>query len=257
MLRNSNSSGPCRLCLNVRELCVSHSELPAGVFKKLRNPSYPNPNPIMLTATHSVPTSKQPTARLFCSDCEQRLNHNGEKWVLENCYQPDSSFPLLNALMTRQVGTANGILVCSATDQVPRLAYFAASIFWRVSIFRLPFDKSERRVNLGREYEEAFRKYLIGLADFPDHAYLTVSLSPAPTAWMNIAWLPTGEKFQGGYIWRFVIPGIIFDLFVGKAVPRALLSLCIVRSPAKVVFLTDKADRRMCEAVLNLMQPQK
>jgi hypothetical protein len=256
---DKSARGECRVCLNVRELVRSHV-FPAGVYKRLRNPSHPNPNPVLLTEEVAIPTSKQPTARLLCLDCERRFNENGENWVLANCYQPNNTFPLRDALLVAQQWPLSEVTVCGAKGvqgvEVNQLAYFAASVFWRASVYRPKFKATEGRVNLGRQYEEAFRKYLLGLADFPTDTALIVSVSPLPTPWTNIAWMPSGEKFRNGYLWRFVIPGIIFDLFVGKMLEEPVRKMCMVRSSVNFIFMTDKTDKRMCHAVMMLAAKQ-
>lgn len=93
--------GECRLCLrNGVELQDSHF-LSKGIYKILRDSNASNPNPFLVTAGKSVQTSHQLKRHLFCKSCEERLNKNGERWVLSKCRQSDGSCPLADVLASR------------------------------------------------------------------------------------------------------------------------------------------------------------
>jgi hypothetical protein len=245
--------GECKLCKSVAELRRSHSQLPAGVFRKLRNASEPNPNPVHLTENAAFASSFQPRERLLCASCEGRFSKQGEKWVLERCLQPDGSFPLRDALGQGQLPSQADVVPRIADHlETDKIAYFASSIFWRASVARKLEKGTERCVHLGPQYEEDFRRYLLGEAEFPQNAALMVSVSKSGSRWSNIAWMPVGERKYGVYIWRFVIPGIVFDLFVGKDLPLPVRMLCMVRSYRHPIMVTDKVDRRLAAATLTL-----
>lgn len=135
-------TGKCKLCLQEGiELRVSHG-VPVGVYRILRDDNAKNPNPWLVSEQGAVQTSKQLTAPLLCYDCEQRLSTDGENWVLANCLKKDGRFRLASILSSRTADVsspANPTRVYWATNipEIDRsaLAYFAASIFWRGSIY--------------------------------------------------------------------------------------------------------------------------
>src|SRR6516162_5688166 len=86
----------CRLCLKQRELQDSHL-LSAGLYRRIVDPT--SPNPVFVSEEVTMETSKQIRAFAFCYDCEQRMNRNGEDWVLRNIFQRDGKrFPLRDKL---------------------------------------------------------------------------------------------------------------------------------------------------------------
>jgi len=164
--------GKCKLCLaDGVELQDSHF-LPKGVYKILRDDDAANPNPWIISDRKTAQISFQLKAHLFCRDCEQRLNRQGEKWVLSNCLKKDGSFPLASFLASRLpdiFSDTNPTRVYFAAKipeiDCPALAYFAASMFWRGSIHGWSEDGAIP-VKLG-PFQESFRQYLIGQEDFP------------------------------------------------------------------------------------------
>lgn len=245
----------CRLCGERDDLRRSHI-FPAGVFRRLRNPSSSNPNPIHITRKGVAASSRQPTAFLLCGACEQRLNVHGESYVESICWQREGKFPLLELLQSGpHFRLESGLVVCMAKEipriDIRRLVYFAASIFWRASVYRRSFEDSVNRVDLGERYREEFRKYLLGDSDFPQNAALMVSVSPAPRASQSACY-PSGQRFRGAHAWRFTIPGVAFDLFLGKLMPKPIRKMCILRSPRNLIFITEKVDERLAEAIVEL-----
>jgi hypothetical protein len=165
--------GQCRLCLLTRELQRSHTELPAGVYRRLRGTTTKNPNPVLLTEDVCVATSRQPMEPMLCRCCEHLFNRNGEKWLLENCLQPDGTFPLRDAVNQGQQLSSGKVVARSAPHvETAKLEYFSASIFWRSSACKMSYSHQDRPVRLGRKYEDDFRQYLLGQAGFPTNAEL-------------------------------------------------------------------------------------
>jgi hypothetical protein len=56
--------------------------IPAGIHRRLRETDQKNLNPYAITKKAAVQTSKQKTAFLLCSDCENRISKYGGNWVL-------------------------------------------------------------------------------------------------------------------------------------------------------------------------------
>jgi hypothetical protein len=246
---------PCRLCLLTRELQLSHSELPAGVYRRLRGKTTGNPNPVLLSEDVCVATSRQPTEHMLCKDCEDLFNRNGEKWILEHCLQPDGTFPLRDIVnQGQQLSTGRVVARSGCHFDTQKLEYFAASIFWRCSVCKKTPKHQDRPVRLGGRYDEDFRRYLLGQAGFPGHTALIVALSSSGSIWSNAAWAPTGERKDGFHLWQFNIPGIMLRLFVGKALPQETKSICLVQSPLKVIQVTDNVDAQMATWVLDYMK---
>jgi hypothetical protein len=56
-----------------------------------------NPVPVPIGRTVTAHMSRQMTAFVFCAECEDRFNRNGDKWFAEEVCKGDS-VPLLDRL---------------------------------------------------------------------------------------------------------------------------------------------------------------
>jgi len=92
-------------------------------------------------------------------------------------------------------------------------------------------------VSLGR-YEEDFRKFLLGLSEFPEHAAIWIALSntPSPAPAMNFPGSQRGESYHQHC---FKIPGVSSTLFVGNRLTDRIRKCCAARSPERIIFFTD------------------
>ena len=162
----------CKLCLkSVVKLEDSHF-LSAGIYRRLRDLTAKNPNPMLLTPKGAVQTSKQITTPLLCSECEQRFSKHGENWVLVRCLQADGSFPLAALLASRPPDvslpiTPTRVYYAAGIPEIniAALTYFAASIFWRGTVHPWKSDRTVP-VPLGPFFEDQLRQFLMGLQPF-------------------------------------------------------------------------------------------
>jgi len=237
--------GRCKLCLEVAELRNSHF-LPASLYRKSRTPGEKNPNPILVTRDVSVATSEQVTDFVLCSECEKRLDVNGERYVMSQV-NDGRAFPLLDALTAIspvRLGPGGGgrpEFLCYKQSTTPfikrdHLAYFGLSVFWRASAHKW---RGITPIDLGK-YEEVLRTYLLGGAPFPaniavqlivctDNASQATFFPPAPS-------LRTRESFRA---YSFQARGIVFILNVGKLLPNPLRDLCFMTGPQKWIVACD------------------
>src|SRR5438128_2473290 len=114
------SFGQCRLCLLHRPLCMSHLA-PAGGYKRMRDTGAPNPRPILIHGGIARSTDFKIQDYLLCSECEELFNKNGERWVLNNCYQPDGEFPIRTALLNSPRFGRRPKLLVYAAAQIPTI----------------------------------------------------------------------------------------------------------------------------------------
>jgi len=219
--------GPCGLCREIRPLQKSHL-LSAALYKLARDPSRKNPNPVVLAGGRASATSRQVADYFLGDECEQRLCDRGERHVLGQCARPTGEFkarelleraaPLAEEAKVRvyDVGKVLGA-------HVDEYLYFAASVFWRASARAWLEDGPRERFSLGSGYDEEFRVYLLGEADFPRNGRLFVNVwsdaisGDSPIGFTTIA--PCTGKIHGERRHKFCIPGITFTLFLGGLVP--------------------------------------
>jgi hypothetical protein len=241
--------GKCKLCLRDGvDLQLSHLN-PAGVYRVLRDDTEKNPNPWLLTKTAAVQTSKQTRARLLCRDCEQRFSQNGENWVLRHCLKADRSFPLAAILASRTpelLSSATSTKVHFAARipevDISALSYFAASMFWRASVYPWNEDGSIP-VPLG-PFREPFRQYLMGLADFPQHCVLWVAVREGKEL-DRLTHPPIGERREKYHVHIFPMPGFGFSLTAGRYLPPSYRRMCFVRATGNPIIVTELIEEAL------------
>jgi hypothetical protein len=233
--------GTCRLCLKDADLQDSHY-IPRRAYSTNMAKSLKNPNPVVMSSRKLRQVSDQLRGPTFCSDCEQLLSKNGEKWVLANI--PDdqgNSFPLQDALIP-EVPTFIGDKINLyagrkiKTFDMPQLIYFGMSIFWRGAAreWKSSLGEVAPPVNLG-EYYEPIRRFLLG-GPFPDDVVIFVYVDNRKPV-MNAATtvLPAKNKIAE-FSW-FYLNGLGFALYHGKEIPKQIQQLCASRSPEGFVMV--------------------
>lgn len=257
--------GPCALCRNVRELRDSHY-LPKAFYKRLRNPGEKNPNPILVTDAGKVATSKQVTDYLLCGECEDRFNRNGEKWVIANCWQAEDNFPILSALLAAGPAWSGdaGFRVFVGRQikgiDVDQLGYFGTSVFWRGATHQWSAIGKHlpTRLDFG-PYTDELRLFLLGETEFPSNVVLSVSVNGStkilPNEYAVLPFLKARTPAQRQY--KLLVPGLGFELFVGKAIPASVRRMCVVRSPQGFLFTSDKMEEATLAEIAKLvLKPQ-
>ena len=213
----------CGLCSQERELRDSHL-LPAAVYKLAREPHRRDPNPVVITRRRAGTSSRQVSDHFLCSECENRFSRNGERYVLGQCARPDG-FALRDQLLLLpvfcddqrfRVYEVSSIL----GSRVEHYLYFAASVFWRAGARSWTVDGDRiARIELGSEYQEQLRRYLLGQGPFPINARLFVHVwSDADIHYTTV--FPCSTRVEGVRRHKFCIPGILFVLFLGHDAPR-------------------------------------
>ena len=237
--------GVCALCHLDDELCESHLQLPRFVYKRLRQPGATNPNPVQISAAGIYQTSQQQKRILLCKKCEnERFNKLGEHWTSQICLQDNNvSFPLLDLVKAapHHVLDSNNAVFSTATItdfQHGALEYFAASMVWRgqfVSAHAKPPSYSLRN------YESQFTNYLLGRASFPSDASLFIFVRYRS----NLTQVSHGvraSRMRMAAIYSFSIPGITFQLALGRDRDRNLDEMSFNISPARPILDLSAVD---------------
>lgn len=163
--------GKCKLCHAEKELCLSHL-LPAAFYKRLRDHSSANPNPVIINNKYGGQSSLQVRDYLLCEKCERLLSDKGEQYVIVSAFD-GQKFPLqaaLKKLTPAVTGPKIRAVSCAGVPSVDidKLAYFASSVFWRASAHEWHAKGGITiSIHLGRGYEEVFRAFILGGSGFP------------------------------------------------------------------------------------------
>jgi hypothetical protein len=249
----STATAPCALCLRPERLLVSHL-IPAGFYRLLRDDGKKNPNPIVVGQEVSLQTAVQVEAPLLCRECEQRLNNGGERWVLQNCFRSAEGFKLQDVLtaanpLHRRRDSVIYAGVQIAGVNMDALAYFAASVIWRAAAHTWKYHDSREQLSLG-PYYDAFRLYLLGRQEFPTSAALWINVWLTP---INLCVMPRTLPANGYRHHNFTVPGISFHLFVGQRIPVGARFACAVRSPERMIILSDSMNGPMLAGIARMV----
>ena len=231
-----------------RELQNSHF-LPAGVYRVTREENEANPNPITFDDRGVFQDSKQICDYLLCSECEDRLNKNGERWFLADCSRRDQFRldSLLNSGTAVELSPRMKVYHAASIPgvNVEALAYFASSMFWRSSAHRWTVrGKAAKGIQLG-PYQEELRTYLLGQTEFPRYCVLWVSVADARTPIDAFSLTPYGGRTQGYHVYKLLVRGVAFHLFVGKRIPAQFRQTCFVRGTGHPIYRTDMLEEAL------------
>ena len=234
-------TGMCPLCKLEKEVVRSHW-IPRGVYDYIRAP---DEDPIIMTNQVVMFSGRHIKDYLLCHDCENILNAGGETWTIPLLADIDGRFPLHDILMTRRVDVGDEALGAFYTALNPdfrsdMLAHFGLGIFWKSSVHSWTHKKSESRIDLG-PYGDGLRLYLRKEGSFPKQMALNVSIAPRPVKLITID-LPGRTSMTGCHHFRFYVPGIQYDLFVGKAIQEYQKKCCVVSAPGHPVLLLDLSE---------------
>ena len=243
----------CALCGTLAVLIDSHF-LPKALYRLIRDNTMKNPNPELVTKGKDVQTSSQMKRYLLCSVCEDLFSKNGESWVLARCFRggPANKFLLRDMLRTAtpMKSDSRGDLVSTVGIvgmDIGKIAYFAASVFWRASVSDWPIQgKVVPQISLGALQEE-FAAYLLGKSQFPTSCNLLVYVAGDPTP--PLAMHPPQCGNSGNLEeCRFSIPGIRFSLL--PKIPQSELSL--MAPPHHPLLISNDQSRLLAEGTIKL-----
>jgi hypothetical protein len=180
---------------------------------------------------------------LLCKPCDDYLSERGEKWVFEHMYRADGRFWLRDNVATIPPALAGTGLqlhsVANCPQVIPeKMIYFAASVLWRHAVHEWP-NQDLRKIKLGK-YQEVLRQYLLGLQPLPQEIAVWVSLIFTGDASRAI-FFPTQQRQSGYHQYRFMIPGLIFDVFVGNQIPQINRNLSL-SGPGQYVIVGSHVE---------------
>jgi hypothetical protein len=165
--------GICKLCLQQRELRDSHY-IPASLYRRIKKLA--GADPVVMTPTFVMSTSRQIHDYVFCGDCEDRLNVGGEKY-LHAISANGRSFPLRDMLASGRPTPLGPHLRYSGRQiglDVQKLVYFAVSMVWRGGVHPWrTIDRQTSQLAVGSHMEE-MRRFLMGEIPLPREIGLLV-----------------------------------------------------------------------------------
>lgn len=208
--------------------------------------------PYIANAQGERPSQHQYKQHLLCSECEQRFNERGEKYVLSLMSSRDHKFRLLDILKQSQVTFDGKLWSQYSVEHTPiidreKLAYFGISVLWRASVatWKDASGSSEVRINLGEKYNEEVRRYLLGETGIPSLAFLVVYVCSDPASATKSFAPANNGKTRTGKLTGFLVRGIEFSFGIGKAVQPFQRNLSLTNSGHEWLHLRDCEKYRM------------
>ena len=216
--------------------------MPAAVYRTLRSRKAKNPNPMTFGAEFAYQSSDQFKDYLLCEECEARIRAGGEDWVLANSPWA-GAFPLLDMLRTAQPEWNDRDIRIYSFAGIPEidctaLIYFAASVFWRAGAHTWRTKRRSVHIDLG-PYEERFRPFLLGQAQFPQTAALALVVLEGGGAY---AINPLSRNDDGYHEHQFTIPGMTFTLYVGGRLREELVLMNLAPARQRYAFIYPRAE---------------
>jgi hypothetical protein len=234
----------CKLCLKPAQLCDSHL-IAAAFFRLLRSKTITPSDPLVITPSTTLTSSRQLSDYLLCVNCEDRLRARGEDWVINRCYRGEGQFVLRDLVLSSKLLDAGEMGTFYSAKSNPQidteaLTYFAASVFWRAAVHDWEYLKLRASISLGC-YEEQFRSYLLGEAPFPKSAAMWVWVSRYEEPSRAVS-TPHSIRVCDCYMHIFDVPGLRFSLLVGQMMPDWVQFLCILNGRDQPILVSDAPD---------------
>jgi hypothetical protein len=234
--------GICKLCLLERDLRKSHL-IPRAFYKRLRGTGKGNTDPYLITGKGARSTSAQYQEHLLCLECETRFKDGGEDYVLD-ISATQTGFQIFDILQATTASFSRpdcSLYTAADTPTIDRekLVYFAFCIFWRASVKSWPLRQGKHaRIELGNKYNEETRQYLMGVAQPPTSAAVSVAVT-TDILQRKVVFPPTGSVRGQSPGFSFMVCGIHFDFAIGGAVPTYLKNLSILKLPEQYIVTYD------------------
>jgi hypothetical protein len=232
----------CPFCLLAKRLIESHL-IPKGIYSLVGGDAN---EAILVNSRLITHTSHQTKDVLLCQECDNSLNKNGENWIIPKLARADGKFVFLDILQELHPDTEKERFKIYGAARNPsidvnKIVHFAMGVFWKASVHSWTANCDTPRIELG-PYRDNVRDFLRGDAPFPKNVSLNLFVEPRNCALIWIA-EPARGKAEAYRNFSFYVPGIRFDLYVGKQIRDENRQLCFYANPAHPIVVYDSSHR--------------
>ncbi|HKI25865.1 MAG TPA: hypothetical protein VKA07_06040 [Candidatus Sulfotelmatobacter sp.] len=232
----------CPFCLLDKRLIESHL-ISKGIYSLVGGDAN---EAIRVNSRLIMHTSRQTKDVLLCQECDNSLNRNGENWIIPKLARADGKFFFLDILQELPPDTEKEPFKVYGAAKNPsidvnKIVHFAMGIFWKASVHSWTGNGNTPRIELG-PYRDHLRDFLRGDAPFPKNVSLNLFVQPRNRVLIWIA-EPSRGKAKACRNFSFYVPGIRFDLYVGKQIRDQIRQLCFYANPAHPIVVYDSSNR--------------
>jgi hypothetical protein len=240
--------GICPFCSSEKPLIESHL-ISKGIYSLVRDATN---HAIVVNSRVIMHTSRQTKHSLLCRECDNFLNANGENWIIPKLARTGGQFLLLDVLQQQPPDAEEEQYKIYAAVKNPgidvtQMVHFAMGIFWKASIHSWSGHNNAFKIELGA-YRDEVRNFLRGSGPFSANMSLHVLIAPRDRVLVTIA-EPHRGRAKNYHNFAFYVPGVQFDLYVGKQISDEIRQLCFYRNPAHPIVVYDTSER-----FLNIMK---
>lgn len=158
--------------------------------------------------------------------------------------QRDGRFPLLEMLAAAAARSPLPLYRGFSKTETPeidsaKIAYFALSIFWRASIHTWKADNGEEiSLDLGKQYNEDVRRYLLGETEIPKHAFL-ITTACADVISQRVFFMPGENKRIKDRSYGVDLRGLFLLFRISKQSPDWHVEKSMINNPNEWIWVWD------------------
>lgn len=232
--------GICRLCQLEKDLQDSHF-VGKAVYKRLREPSLRNPNPVTITTEEARQSSIQVRDYVFCADCEQIFNRRGESFI-HTQIATTAGFPLLDLFAGHKPAFAELNYKVFEGTKIPgldaeALLHYGAGIFFKAATHRWDFEGTPYGIDLGK-HTEPLRRFVKDGVRLPADTVIGLAISSRPPKFLG-CFPPVQMNDTECVKYKFYVSGILYTLMLGDTIPSASQRGSFSVTPTRVLFMMD------------------
>ena len=252
--------GNCALCQATNVTLRDSHILPKCFYRRVRDATAANQNPMHIESGKKVQTSKQITQHLLCQDCEQKLANGCEAYVArEIAYQANGDCPLYKKLgyastVTNVALPAPRHAVDCSSLQVQHLIDFAVSIFWRSAVASVSGTNS---FTLPSQVSDLLRSYLLNHGHELGSIPITLSVLDQPrglvaNAFHRLFMVPGSHRANGYRLHGFLLCGLYFTMAEGSAIPPENFQCSLAHAKTPCLAFSVAANLKVLKNISDL-----
>lgn len=239
-------------------MLVDSHLLAAGFYRRLRAHDREGGQLRILSMRSTSSSDRQISDNFLCTDCEQCLEINGERYAQDVCAVDAETFPLLETVKRAPIVFTEPLCEWHAAKTAleggfERLLYFAASVFWRASAHVWPARKSDVvHSKLAASVESDLRAFLRGEIGFPGSVVI-IAMVWTDVPGSTVIAHPRSHFDGSRVVHTFCVPGVKFALLPSENQAADELDLSFSGPPGGRVGLCRFRDDRLNREAMKMV----